>query len=50
MVVDTVNYDVEPESAEETIPAAVQALIDRKKAAEKKEEKPKESEAETSGR
>jgi hypothetical protein len=46
LTLEQVNYDVEPEDIEITIPAEVQELVDRKKAAkeegEKKEEEAKE--------
>ena len=50
MIIEDVKYNVEPEVVEETIPAEVQAVIDRKKAAEKKATGAKETSPEDSGR
>lgn len=51
MTLEQVNYDVEPEVVEKTIPAPVQALLDRKKAKEAEEagEKKEAQEEGTSG-
>ena len=50
MTLEKVNYDVEPEDVEKTIPAEVQALLDRKKDTEEKSGEKKEIEEGTSGR
>ncbi len=50
MSIENLEYDVEPESAEKTVPAPVQTLVDRKKESKEKEQKPEETESKPSGR
>lgn len=50
MSVESVTYNVEPKPEEGTIPAAIQGLLDRKKAVKEKSQEPQEAEAKPSGR